>query len=68
MQSDLVQDATRIECDAAKYADICDQNDDRVCARWFKYLVRQAAKVAGMAEQMEKDYERLHELLRERVK
>lgn len=68
MTSDIVHDAKRIECDAAKYADICDQYDDRVCARWFKYLVRQAAKVAGMAEQIEKENEWLHELLKGRVK
>jgi prephenate dehydrogenase len=68
MTSDIVHDATRITKDAEMYATICVQNNDTVCGGWFKHLVRQAAKVAGMAEQMEKDYERLHELLRERVK
>lgn len=44
------------------------QTGDELYRFWFECIIKRVARLQGQVEQMEKDYERLHELLKERVR
>lgn len=63
MQSNLMFDFTQAE---VSLINSLDQQLDR--RKWTIDALNRFARIKGRVEQMEKDYERLHELLKERVR